>query len=226
MPTAPTLPTAPGTAPDPADRATFNTRAYAWTTWEKDHQVPEMGALGTNVYNNAVEAAAAASTASAAATTAASAAGATLHSAATNYPQYGAAISPSTFQTYRRKTAGTSATDPALDPSNWSAISAGALRYGALAANAIDVSAADVFSKTIAANTTFTVANAPTAGSAACFILELTNGGAYTITWWAGIKWVAGTAPSLSASGLDVLGFYTRDGGSTWRGFLCGKGMA
>ena len=62
MPTAaPTLTVAP-TSPDRADRATFSARAVALDDWTKNNQVPEMQALGNNVYANAVEAANAAVT--------------------------------------------------------------------------------------------------------------------------------------------------------------------
>ena len=63
MPTAaPTLTPAP-TSPDRADRATFAARAVALDDWTKNNQVPEMQALGANVYANAVGAAADAATA-------------------------------------------------------------------------------------------------------------------------------------------------------------------
>lgn len=65
MPTAaPTLTPAP-TSPDRADRATFAARAVALDDWTKNNQVPEMQALGANVYANAVGAAADAATAAA-----------------------------------------------------------------------------------------------------------------------------------------------------------------
>jgi len=44
-----------------------------------------------------------------------------------------------------------------------------------------------------------------------------------TVTWWAGVKWAGGTAPTLTAAGVDILGFYTRDGGATWRGTMMSK---
>jgi hypothetical protein len=37
------------------------------------------------------------------------------------------------------------------------------------------------------------------------------------------MKWAAGTAPTLTASGRDVLGFFTYDGGTTWSGLVLGK---
>lgn len=64
----------------------------------------------------------------------------------------------------------------------------------------------------------FTFSNVP--ADAVFFVLELTNGGAGTILWPAAVKWPGGTAPTLQASGVDVLVFYTRDGGTTIRGAL------
>lgn len=37
------------------------------------------------------------------------------------------------------------------------------------------------------------------------------------------MKWAGGTAPTLTASGRDALGFYTYDGGTTWTGLVLGK---
>lgn len=90
----------------------------------------------------------------------------------------------------------------------------------ALATGAIDVSAAELFTKTISAPTTFSVTNVPAAGEVCSFVLELTNGGAAAVTWFANIKWTGGTVPVLTAAGVDIIGFYTRDGGATWRGFV------
>ncbi len=95
--------------------------------------------------------------------------------------------------------------------------------YVALPANNIDMNAGTLFSKTITANTTFTVSNVPVTGKVGSFIIELTNGGAFTTSFWAGVKWQSGTAPALTASGTDLLGFYTRDGGTTWRGFVLSR---
>ena len=95
--------------------------------------------------------------------------------------------------------------------------------YVALPANAIDMNAGTLFSKTITATTTFTVSNVPTSGKVGSFILELTNGGSKTTSFWSGVKWQGGTAPTLTASGTDLLGFYTRDGGTTWRGFMLSR---
>ena len=74
------------------------------------------------------------------------------------------------------------------------------------------------FSATVGGITTWTFSN-PLASPNACgFVIELTNGGAYAITWPAAVKWPSGTAPTLTAAGVDVLVFITDDGGTTWRG--------
>ena len=93
----------------------------------------------------------------------------------------------------------------------------------AIGASNIDLSLGNLFTKTISGTTTFTISNVPSTGTVASFLLELVNGGAYTVNWWASIKWPAGIAPVLTASGRDVLGFYTYDGGTTWTGFFIGK---
>ena len=87
----------------------------------------------------------------------------------------------------------------------------------AMAAADVDLSAGDVFTVTISAATTLTFSNVP-AGKAATFNLIITNGGAATVTWPTSVKWASGTAPTLTASGVDVLTFLTPDGGATWYG--------
>jgi hypothetical protein len=56
--------------------------------------------------------------------------------------------------------------------------------------------------------------------NASGFILELTNGGSFSIAWPNSVKWSGGTAPSLTISGVDVLAFVTDDDGTTWRGVV------
>lgn len=87
----------------------------------------------------------------------------------------------------------------------------------AMAAADVDLSAGDVFTVTISAATTLTFSNVP-ANKAATFNLIITNGGAATVTWPTSVKWASGTAPTLTASGVDVLTFLTPDGGTTWYG--------
>jgi hypothetical protein len=66
--------------------------------------------------------------------------------------------------------------------------------------------------------TTWTFSNPATSGNASGFVLELTNGGAYTQIWPASVKWPSGSAPTLTSSGVDILVFITDDGGTAWRG--------
>lgn len=87
----------------------------------------------------------------------------------------------------------------------------------AVAASAIDCSAGNFFTKTASGALTWTFTNVPST-RAFTVILELTNGGTGTQTWPAAVKWPLGTAPTLTASGVDLLGFVTDDGGTTWRG--------
>jgi hypothetical protein len=90
----------------------------------------------------------------------------------------------------------------------------------AVSASDIDLSAGNYFTKTISGTTTFTVSNVASSGDVAAFILVLTNGGAYTVNYFSGVTWAGGTAPTLTASGVDVLGFFTINGGTTWRGLV------
>jgi hypothetical protein len=93
----------------------------------------------------------------------------------------------------------------------------------AMGANDIDCLAGSVFTKTISGTTTLTVSNVAAAGYISSFILELTNGGSSTITWWSGIKWANGIVPTFTVSGTDLLGLYSRDGGTTWVGLILAR---
>lgn len=92
----------------------------------------------------------------------------------------------------------------------------------ALSGTLIDLSAGSVFTKTISANTTFSISNAPT-GKASQFILILENGGAYTVTWPNSVVWAGGEAPALAESGKNVLRFVTPNG-TNWFGCMDGSG--
>lgn len=93
----------------------------------------------------------------------------------------------------------------------------------ALSGTNIDLSIATGFSKTISAPTTFTVSGIPSDGYISSFVLELTNGGSSTVTWWSGVDWGFGTPPVLTTSGKDLLGFITHDGGVNWTGMVLAK---
>lgn len=93
-------------------------------------------------------------------------------------------------------------------------------------AYAVDLSQGNYFTRTFNANAAITVSNVPAAGTVASFVFDITNGGAYTITWMTGTKWPYGVAPTLTTSGRDVLVFFTHDGGTTWNGFPSGINMS
>ena len=87
----------------------------------------------------------------------------------------------------------------------------------ATTSNTINVALANYFISTPAGTTTFTFEGVPTSRDSS-FVIELTNGGSYTINWPAAVKWPANTAPTLTASGKDLIIFSTANTGSTWRG--------
>lgn len=83
-------------------------------------------------------------------------------------------------------------------------------------AESLDVSAGNFFHGTVTGDTTISFTNWP-ASHAAFVQLELTDGGAHTITWPTAVKWDGGTDPTLITDGVDLLTFYSRDGGTTIR---------
>jgi hypothetical protein len=86
----------------------------------------------------------------------------------------------------------------------------------AVSALNIDCSLGTYFTKTVAANSTFTVSNVPS-GRAYALTLELTVTSG-SVTWWTGVVWPGATAPTLTAGKVHLLMFVTDDGGTVWRG--------
>ncbi|WP_301966292.1 hypothetical protein [uncultured Desulfovibrio sp.] len=78
----------------------------------------------------------------------------------------------------------------------------------------LDLKAANNFTHAVAADTTFTVM-AHDGSSFQLGTLVLTNGGAFTVTWPDSFKWADGVPPALTAEGVDVITFFTVDGGNT-----------
>jgi hypothetical protein len=87
-------------------------------------------------------------------------------------------------------------------------------------ARTINLELGNYVSATAGGVTTWTFSNPPASPHAGGFVLELTNGGSAAQTWPSGVKWPGGSAPTLTTSGVDLLVFLTRDGGTTWRGAL------
>lgn len=81
----------------------------------------------------------------------------------------------------------------------------------------VDLSQGAVFYGTVTGATTIVLANVPPAGKAMTFELELTNPGAFAITWPTGSKWPGGTIPTFTAAGVDIIVGQVRNGGSLIR---------
>jgi len=86
----------------------------------------------------------------------------------------------------------------------------------AMGALDIDCSTANYFTKTINANSTFTVSNVPSSRAYA-FTLELTHTSG-TVTWFSGVQWPTNVAPTLTTGKVHLFTFITDDGGTSWRG--------
>ncbi len=94
------------------------------------------------------------------------------------------------------------------------------------AAVTFDLADGNVFSATVNANTTVTLANPAASGQCSSASILLTNGGAFSITWPASVKWAGGAQPTWTAAGVDVLTLFTVDAGTTWYGLIAGAGFA
>jgi hypothetical protein len=91
----------------------------------------------------------------------------------------------------------------------------------------IDLTLGNVVTATVDTSTnTFTFSNPSASGTACSFTLIRTNGGSQTVNWPASVDWPSATAPTLTASGVDMLTFVTVDAGTRWFGFAAGTGMA
>jgi hypothetical protein len=87
----------------------------------------------------------------------------------------------------------------------------------ATTSNTVNVALANYFISTPAGASTWIFTGVPVSRDSS-FVLQLTNGGNYTVTWPASVKWPANTAPTLTTSGVDLLIFSTVNTGTTWRG--------
>lgn len=91
----------------------------------------------------------------------------------------------------------------------------------------LNLSTAQVFRASVTASNTITFAfsNPPSSGTNAS-ILRLTNGGSGTIIWPANTDFAGGVAPSLSATGTDLLGLYYDDVITQWMVFVIGLNVS
>jgi len=96
----------------------------------------------------------------------------------------------------------------------------------ATGAKTIDLTLGNSVTATTTGATTWTFSNPAASDELSSFSIKLVNGGSATQTWPASVDWPAATAPTLTASGTDVLVFITCDGGTTWYGFVAGLALA
>ena len=116
-----TITALPTPVPTRQDSANFSDRADAFLA-ALPAFATEANALAIEVNGYKTSATASAGAASASATAANAIVNVALWSAATNYSVGQAVYSPTSFLTYRRKIAGTTATDPATDTTNWTQV--------------------------------------------------------------------------------------------------------
>ena len=89
----------------------------------------------------------------------------------------------------------------------------------------LDCATSNAFNVTLTGNATLALANE---ASANVFMISITQDavGSRTVTWFAGIRWVNGTVPTLTttASKRDTFGF-VRTGVGTYDGYIVGKNI-
>ena len=90
-----------------------------------------------------------------------------------------------------------------------------------------DLSTANHFAVTLDQNTTFAFTNPPTSGTSFAFTLIVTqHSTAVTLTWPGSVDWAGGSAPDAAGNNeVQAYGFITRDGGTTYYGFLGGTAI-
>lgn len=90
---------------------------------------------------------------------------------------------------------------------------------------ALDLRTANNFTHTVTAKSSVTV-DAMEGNSFQLGTLVLVNGGSQTVTWPSSFKWADGAPPSLMASGIDVITFFTINGGTTYYAAQAMTGIA
>lgn len=185
---------------------TFGTEANALAT--------DVNAKQVSAASSATNATTAANTATAAANAAQLASGVSGWVSGTTYAAGVSVWSLINFQTYRRKTAGAGTTDPYNDPTNWQWLSRqSTFTPIAVTALNIDLSLGDYFTKTIAANSTFTFSNVPAGGSSFMLKIRLDSG---SIALPSSVHPVNGSIPTLATGKTQILMFESDDSGTTW----------
>jgi hypothetical protein len=127
---------------------------------------------------------------------------------------------------------GTQAVTTVLGPAIFSKKATIPCRDGAIASNTdgatvtFDLSLSDRHTLTLGGNRTLALSN-DTVGQELTLILTQDATGSRTVTWWSGIKWPGGTAPTLStaAGALDVFTFL-KTGAGSYLGFVKGQNLS
>ena len=90
-----------------------------------------------------------------------------------------------------------------------------------------DLATANHFAVTIDQATTFAFSNPPSSGTSFAFTLIITqHSTAAALTWPNTVDWAGGSAPDAAGnSEVQAYGFITRDGGTTYYGFLGGTAI-
>ena len=91
-----------------------------------------------------------------------------------------------------------------------------------------DLATANHFAVTIDQATTFAFSNPPSSGTSYAFTLIITqHSTAAALTWPNTVDWAGGSAPDAAGNNeVQAYGFITRDGGTTYYGFLGGTAIA
>lgn len=235
----------PAVAPDPiaempippttTDPANFDPRADTFFAYLKGTFRPGMIALAANAYANAQwaenrataanDAASAANdkvdlarnhaiAAAASALDAANAIGAEPWTSGQIYAAGRLASSLINGRVYRRKTTGSGVIDPTTDTANWLPI--GQFKAVSMAASTVDCSLGNFFTKALAGNITFVLANVPLAPIVYIGVIEVAHTSGNLILP-AGGSWTEGIAPKFNAGYTHFLMFVTRNAGATTR---------
>jgi len=91
----------------------------------------------------------------------------------------------------------------------------------------LDLLSANHFALTMDENTTFTFSDPPASGTSFAFTLIVTqHSTAVTLTWPNTVDWAGGSAPAAAGDNeVQAYAFITRDGGTTYYGFLGGTAI-
>ena len=93
----------------------------------------------------------------------------------------------------------------------------------------IDLASGYVIDLTLNATvTSFSFSNVAPTGYLCRVVLNIVNGGAYTINAWPGTTkyWVGGSAPTITSSGKDTVVVACTDGGTVFRNYVTAQNMS